>query len=65
MKRPDGDVTALTVVAPGSYISDERVYAKASKSKQADKFNALWNGEIPKGKSPSEADMVLAEILAF
>lgn len=65
MKRPNGDVTAPTVVAPGSYLSDESVYAKASKSKQADKFNALWNGEIPEGKSPSEADMALAEILAL
>lgn len=25
----------------------------------------LWNGEIPEGKSASEADMALAEILAF
>lgn len=45
--------------------SYESVYAKVSKSKQADKFNALWNGEIPEGKSQSEADMALAEILAF
>ena len=43
MKRPEGDVTAPTVVAPDSFLSDESVYAKASKSKQADKFNALWN----------------------
>ena len=54
MKRPDADVTASVVDAPGSFLSDESVYAKASKSKQADKFNALWNGEIPDGKSPSE-----------
>lgn len=47
MKRPDSDVTASTVDAPGSYLSDESVYTKASKSKQGDKFNALWNGEIP------------------
>ena len=65
MKRPDADVTVSVVDAPGSFLSDESVYAKASKSKQADKFNALWNGEIPDGKSPSEADMALAEILAF
>ena len=65
MKRPDADVTAPVVDAPGSFLSDESVYTKASKSKQADKFNALWNGEIPEGKSPSEADMALAEILAF
>lgn len=41
------------------------MYSKASSSKQADKFTALWNGEIPDGKSHSEADMALAEILAF
>ena len=65
MERPVADVTAPVVNAPGSFLSDESVYTKASKSKQADKFNALWNGEIPEGKSPSEADMALAEILAF
>lgn len=65
MKRPNAEVTAPVVDAPGSFLSDESVYAKVSKSKQADKFNALWNGEIPDGKSPSEADMALAEILAF
>lgn len=65
MKRPDADVTTPSVTAPGSYLSDESVYTKASKSKQGEKFNALWNGEIPNGKSPSEADMALAEILAF
>lgn len=47
MKRPDTDVTAPTVEVPGSFLSDKSVYTKASKSKQADKFNALWNGEIP------------------
>lgn len=65
MKRPDADVTAPTVTAPGSYLSDESVYTKASKSKQAEKFTALWDGEIPDGKSPNEADMALAEIFAF
>ena len=65
MKRPDADVTDSTVDAPGSYLSDESVYNKASKSKQGEKFNALWNGEIPDDKSASEADMALAEILAF
>ena len=55
MKRPDGDVATPIVVAPGSFLSDESVYAKVSKSKQADKFNALWNGEIPDGKSPSRS----------
>lgn len=38
MKRPDADVTAQAVTAPGSFLSDESVYTKASKSKQAEKF---------------------------
>ena len=49
MKRADSDVTAPTVDAPGSFLSDESVYTKASKSKQADKFNALWNDYTHKG----------------
>lgn len=65
MKRPDADTNTSTIDAPGSYLSDESVYTKTSKSKQGVKFNVLWNGEIPDGKSPSEADMALAEILAF
>lgn len=65
IKKTDGDVTTPVVAAPGSFLSDESVYAKASKSKQADKFNALWNVEIPESKSQSEAEMALAEILAF
>jgi hypothetical protein len=62
---PDADVTVPIITAPGSLLSDENAYTKASKSKQGEKFIVLWNCEIPKGKSPSEADMALAEILAF
>lgn len=65
MKRSDADTAIPKVQAPGSYLSDESVYSKASSSKQADKFTALWNGEIPDGKSHSEADMAHAEKLAF
>lgn len=65
MKRSDADTAKSAVQAPGSYLSDESVYSKASSSKQSEKFSALWNGEIPEGKSHSEADMALAEILAF
>ena len=32
MKRPDADVTDSVVDAFGSFLSDESVYAKASKS---------------------------------
>ena len=65
MKRPDADIANPIVDAPGSFLSDASVYAMASRSKQADKFKALWNGEILQGKSHSEADIALAEILAF
>jgi len=65
MKRPNTDETAPTVGTPGSYLSDESVYNKASRSNPADKFNVLWTGENPEGKSHSEADMALSEILAF
>ncbi|NLL78259.1 MAG: nucleoside triphosphatase, partial [Clostridiales bacterium] len=50
---------------PGSYLSDEFVIEKATNSKQGEKFRSLWNGEIPDGKSHSDADMALAAILAF
>lgn len=48
-----------------SYLSDDEVLLKAKASANAEKFRALWNGEIPTGKSHSEADMSLATILAF
>ena len=50
---------------PGSYLSDESVIEKAANSKQGEKFQSLWNGDIPDGKSHSDADMALAAILAF
>lgn len=49
----------------GSYLSDNSVVRLASESKQGKKFSALWNGEIPDGKSHSDADMALTSILAF
>lgn len=51
--------------APGSYLSDESVLAKAAAAKNGEVFQALWNGETPDGKSPSEGDMSLAVRLAF
>ena len=41
------------------------VIIKASASRQGEKFKALWNGEIPEGKTHSEADLSLCTILAF
>ena len=63
MIRPEKPVSLAS--APGSYLSDDSVLAKISTSKQAEKFNALWNGIIPDGKSHSEADAALCVMLAF
>jgi putative DNA primase/helicase len=54
-----------TESVPGSLLSDEQVLDKALNSKQGKKFAELWDNNIPKGKSPSEADQALATILAF
>lgn len=65
MVRPQANVTLLKITAPGSFLSDSSVIAKMRTSKQGEKAKALWEGNIPDGKSHSEADMALAEILAF
>lgn len=65
MRREDAPKEKPTVIAPGSYLSNDSVIIKASESKQGEKFKALWNGEIPDGKSQNEADMALCSILAF
>lgn len=54
----DGDETV-------SYLSDESVIEKASKSGNCEKFKKLWSGDIPSYESRSEADLALASILAF
>lgn len=51
--------------APGSFLSDESVIAKALASKQGEKFRSLWDGDIPEGMSHSEADLSLCTTLAF
>ncbi len=48
-----------------SVLTDDQVLDKAMSCKNAIKFIPLWNGEIPEGKSHSEADMMLASHLAF
>jgi len=50
---------------PFSYLSDEEVLKKARGAKNHDEFNKLWAGEIPEGKSHSEADLGLCSHLAF
>ncbi len=63
MLKPNIDT--ITANTPGSYLSDDSVIGKASASKQGEKFTSLWNGDIPEGKSHSEADQALCNILAF
>lgn len=57
--------SANEIVLAQSYLSDESVLQKASCSKNSERFKALWNGKVPDGKSPSEADMALCSMLAF
>lgn len=64
MKRPNARKTQR-LNAGKSYLSDASVLEKLANSKQADKFNRLWNGDIAGYPSPSDADMALATILAF
>ena len=56
---------ASTIPAPGSYLTDTTVMAKAMASRQGEKFTALWNEIIPEGKSHSEADAAFCSMLAF
>ncbi len=48
-----------------SFLTDEELIEKASNAKNGFKFQSLMAGEIPEGKSSSEADMSLASYLAF
>ncbi len=65
MVRPQANAEKPKVTAPGSFLSDESVLRKMFASRQAEKAKALWEGNILEEKSHSEADMALAEILAF
>jgi len=64
MKRPS-TVRQNDVDEAVSYLSDESVIERASKSVNREKFKKLWNGDIPSYESRSEADLALASILAF
>lgn len=65
MVRPMPEKKEDAAPPPGSFLSDRSVIRMASASAQGKKFQSLWNGAIPEGKSHSEADMALAAILAF
>jgi putative DNA primase/helicase len=63
MVKPNADMK-VTVNAPGSYLSDETILAKMFTSANGEKTKALWNGGDD-GKSASEGDLALCNILAF
>lgn len=65
MQRPAVEKPKEELPEPVSYLTDKSVLLKAADSKQGEKFRALWTGEIPEGKSHSEADLALCAILAF
>lgn len=65
MVKPTQTPTVPAATAAGSYLTDEDVVCKAMDSKQGIKFRDLWNGDIPAGKSHSEADLALCSIFAF
>ena len=64
MRRPTPPTPSAAV--PGtSYLSDDSVIAKASESKNGEKFRRLWSGDITGYPSHSEADAALTSMLAF
>ncbi len=48
-----------------SYLSDASVIERATSSVNGEKFKALWQGDISRYASPSEADLALCSTLAF
>lgn len=63
MVKPNADIK-VTVNAPGSYLSDETILEKMFTSANGEKTKALWNGGND-GKSASEGDLALCNILVF
>ncbi|WP_415274874.1 phage/plasmid primase, P4 family [Clostridium perfringens] len=59
------EIKQTTLSSTNSFLSDTSVIQKASTAKNADKFNALWSGELSQCASHSEADLALCSILAF
>ena len=49
----------------GTRLNNDQVIEKARNSKNGDKFDRLWSGEIGSYDSHSEADMALTSILMF
>jgi hypothetical protein len=66
-KPTEGRKSALGYVSSfgSKMLSDDDIISIVRKSKQANKFNALWQGNISAYQSNSEADIALADILSF
>jgi hypothetical protein len=54
-----------TSSAAAGGLSDDEVIEKASKARGREKFTRLWDGDISKYQSQSEADLALCNLLAF
>lgn len=58
--------TGSSKVTPNAgALTDDQVIAKATASKNGDKFAKLWKGDVSGYPSQSEADMALCSLLAF
>ena len=64
MLRPT-PIIAASETESVSYLTDEEVIQKAMSARNGETFKRLWNGDISGFASPSEADMAMANILAF
>ncbi len=64
MVRPEAKKMVVKVKAPGSFLSDETIESKMQTAADAEKTNALMNGE-DFGKSKSEGDLALCAKLSF
>lgn len=65
MCRPVSTQTESPIEAPGSFLTDEEVIEKASKSVSGDKFSSLYDGDISGYPSQSEAELAFMTMLAF
>lgn len=52
-------------ITPAMQLSDTEILEKIQASRQAEKFNSLWNGNIGLYDSHSEADMALTSLLMW
>lgn len=65
MRRPVPVQTESPIEAPGSFLTDEEVIEKASRSVTGDKFSNLYDGDISGYPSQSEAELAFMTMLAF